>query len=37
VRALAKLVDIPTDDLNDLLWVSGLEDDEEDEVLLPGD
>ncbi len=37
VCALAKLVEVPIDDLNDLLWVSGLEDEEEDEVLLPGD
>lgn len=37
LRTLADLVDLPPSGLDRLLWASGLEDDEEDEVLLPGD
>jgi Zn-dependent peptidase ImmA (M78 family)/DNA-binding XRE family transcriptional regulator len=34
---LGELMDFPRGRLEQLLWASGLEDDEEDEVLLPGD
>jgi len=37
LHALAGLVDCSPDDLDELLWASGLGDGEEDEVLLPGD
>jgi Zn-dependent peptidase ImmA (M78 family)/transcriptional regulator with XRE-family HTH domain len=36
LRSLAKLVRYPAEDLAQLLWASGVEEDEEDEVLLPG-
>ena len=37
LRTLAALVDLASSDLDQLLRASGLEEDEEDEILLPGD
>lgn len=37
LRMLARLVEYPPDDLDDLLWATGLEDDQEDEAFLPGE